>query len=108
MDDRDEQWLASFNAKAEGSSGSGGDAAAGQSPLRDSNVDNTMPPPSGGRPRREKGKEKEKEDKVLTPVYISEDNFEFIMGVLEKNAEDNVPMLHTVSRESTHQGGMEY
>jgi hypothetical protein len=31
-------------------------------------------------------------------VYISEDHFEFIMGVLEKNVEDNVPMLHTVSR----------
>lgn len=94
MDDKDMEWLTAFNAKAEGGSGEN----AAQSPLKDSKVDNTMPPPSSlGRPRREKGKEKEKEEKVLTPVFISEDVFEYIMGVLEKHTEDNVPMLHTVS-----------
>jgi len=93
MDDRDEEWLTAFNAKAEGGSGE-----STLSPLKDSKVDNAMPPPpSLGRPKREKGKEKEKEEKVLTPINISEDVFEFIMGMLEKNAEDNVPMLHTVS-----------
>lgn len=95
MDDRDEEWLTAFNAKAEGGSG---ETTTTQSPLKDSKADNAMPPPpSLGRPKREKGKEREKEDKVLSPINITEDIFEFIMGVLEKNAEDNVPMLHTVS-----------
>jgi enhancer of polycomb-like protein len=31
-------------------------------------------------------------------VFISEDVFEYIMGVLEKHAEEKVPMLHTASR----------
>jgi hypothetical protein len=54
MDDRDLQWLAAFNSKAEGGSGE-----QAQSPLKDSKAENAMPPPSSvGRPKREKGKEK--------------------------------------------------
>lgn len=91
MDDKDVLWLTNFNSKAEGGSGE----QVG-SPLKDSKADNSMPPPpTVGRPKREKGKEKEKE--TPAPVYISEDVFEYIMGVLEKHAEEKVPMLHTVS-----------
>ena len=86
MDDEDIRWLTGFNAKAEGSSGE-----TAQSPLRESTGQNQMPP----RPSRNKGKEREKE--TPAPVFIAEDTFEYIMGVLEKNVEDNVPMLHTVS-----------
>ena len=99
MDDRDEAWLTAFNAKAEGGSGENGSNGSAQSPLKESKAENAMPPPPTiGRPRREKGKEKDKEEKPHSPVFISEDVFEYIMGVLEKHTEDNVPMLHTVSR----------
>ncbi len=90
MDDEDERWLTAFNAKAEGPSGD-----PVQSPLRESHGQNRMPPPSAGRPSRNKGKDREKE--TPAPVFIFEDTFEYVMGVLEKHAEDSVPMLHTVS-----------
>ena len=89
MDDEDFRWLAAFNAKAEGSSG---DPA--QSPIRDGQGHGQMQPPSAGRPSRNKGKEREKG--TPAPVFISEDKFEFVMGVIEKYVEENVPMLHTV------------
>jgi len=97
LDDEDLEWLRGFNSKAEGSSGSGD---VGASPLREKVGENTMPPPAG-RPSRGKGKEKEK-DGPAPPVFISEDTFEYIMGVLEKNAADSVPMLHTVSSPSPY------
>ena len=90
MDDEDVRWLAGFNAKAEGSSGE-----PPQSPIRDGSGQGQMQPPSAGRPSRNKGKEREKGTPAL--VFISEDTFEFVMGVLEKYVEDNVSMLHTVS-----------
>ena len=90
MNDEDVRWLTAFNARAEGASG---DPA--QSPVRESQGQNQMPPPSAGRPSRNKGKEREKE--TPSPIFISEDTFEFVMGVFEKHAEDTVPMLHTVS-----------
>jgi enhancer of polycomb-like protein len=100
-DDEDLVWLKGFNLKAEGSSGGDGASGSGsgsiaQSPLRESRSgENAMFPP--GRPSRGKGKEREK-DGPAPPVYISEDTFEYVMGVLEKNAEDSVPTLHTVGR----------
>ena len=95
MDDEDETWLTTFNSKAEGTS-----RDQTQSPLRETKAENTMgPPPSVGRPRREKGKEKEKEkeNNPPAPLHISEDLFEYVMGVLEKYTEEAVPTLHTVS-----------
>ncbi|WVR06584.1 hypothetical protein IAU60_003616 [Kwoniella sp. DSM 27419] len=96
MDDRDVKWLSEFNAKAEGSSGANGDVKPSpQTPIKDGQGGNT--PASGGRGMRVKGKEKEKDkgDGVPTHLFIGEDTFEYIMGVLEKYAEDSVPMLHT-------------
>jgi enhancer of polycomb-like protein len=95
LDDEDLIWLRGFNAKAEGSSGGESSMGVALSPLRESRGDNSMPPPSLGRPSRGKGKEKEKEGPA-PPVFISEDTFEYVMGVLEKHAEDAVPTLHTV------------
>lgn len=87
MDDEDMRWLNGFNSKAEGGSGSsatanGGGADAGS--------------PLNGRERRIKGKDREKE--APTTLTISEDVFEYVMGMMEKFTEDTVPMLHTVSR----------
>ncbi|WRT68052.1 uncharacterized protein IL334_005027 [Kwoniella shivajii] len=118
MDDKDYKWLNEFNSKAEGSSGTtanghGSTSVNGhtngetknigngnpQTPLKENHVTNnqSQAPTSAGRGMRAKGKEKEKEknDNVPTPLFISEDTFEYIMGVLEKYAEDSVPMLHT-------------
>ena len=98
MDDADEKWLKTFNGKAEGGSGDGG-ANASPSPLKDrADYGNSMGPPlSAGRPSRGKGKEKEDKPQLPpTPIFISEGTFEFIMGILEKHAEDSAPMLHTV------------
>lgn len=80
MDDADERWLNDFNSKAEGSSG-------------DVKSDKEQ-----GRGMRVKGKDKEKEKgDAPAPFVISEDMFEYIMGVFEKYTEENAPMLHTVS-----------
>lgn len=92
MDDDDIQWLTSFNAKAEGSSGGGAEGAA--SPAVNGHNNGTTP--NQGRGMRVKGKEREKAE-TPAPLCISEDTFEFVMGVLEKHAEDTIPMLHTVS-----------
>ena len=89
MDEDDEKWLTGFNAKAEG--GSGTEHAT--SPLRESTTPN-------GRERRTKGKDKEKDkerETPLTTLSISEDTFEYVMGMMEKYVEDEIPMLHTVS-----------
>nr|XP_031864462.1 uncharacterized protein CI109_000376 [Kwoniella shandongensis]KAA5531534.1 hypothetical protein CI109_000376 [Kwoniella shandongensis] len=100
MDDKDVKWLNEFNAKAEGSSGgeANGTVAASspQTPLKESQQGGNQPP-SAGRGMRAKGKEKEKEknESAPAPLFISEDTFEYIMGVFEKYAEDSVPMLHT-------------
>lgn len=92
MDDEDEKWLADFNGKQQG--GSGGDP--GMSPKEGKeNV-----PMSAGRERRGKGKDKEKDKEVAAPpppLVIAEEVFEFVMGILEKYVEDEVPTLHTVS-----------
>ncbi|WVW84986.1 hypothetical protein I302_107022 [Kwoniella bestiolae CBS 10118] len=103
MDDKDCKWLNEFNSKQEGSSGSStttnGDHkpsvnGSPSTPLKEST---NQPPSSAGRGMRAKGKEKEKEknEGLPTSLFISEDTFEYIMGVLEKYAEDSVPMLHT-------------
>ncbi|ODO00149.1 hypothetical protein I350_06774 [Cryptococcus amylolentus CBS 6273] len=76
MDDADVKWLSDFNSKAEGSSGE------------------VKSEKEQGRGLRAKGKEKEKGD-APPPLSISEDVFEYIMGVFDKYTEDNVPMLHT-------------
>ncbi|OCF37306.1 hypothetical protein I316_01215 [Kwoniella heveanensis BCC8398] len=95
MDDKDVKWLNEFNAKAEGSSGANGDANAKGSPQTSKDGSNASQSPSIGRGMRAKGKEKEKSDNIPTQLFISEDTFEYIMGVLEKFAEDSAPMLHT-------------
>jgi enhancer of polycomb-like protein len=77
MDDEDEAWLKEFNSKAEG-----GSASTPTSPVQ------------GRNERRTKGKEKEKGDGPSS-LFITEDTYEYIMGVLEKHTEDTVPMLHT-------------
>lgn len=93
MDEEDEKWLTGFNSKAEG--GSGSEPAA--SPLRETSSQN-QPPVSAGRERRMKGKDKEKEKEAPpSPLHISEDLFEYVMGVLEKYVDDTIPSLHTVS-----------
>ncbi|WVQ65343.1 uncharacterized protein L199_003519 [Kwoniella botswanensis] len=95
MDDKDYKWLNEFNSKQEGSSGT---ANSPQTPLKEfTNGNQPQPPTSAGRGMRAKGKEKEKDkhDGIPTSLFISEDTFEYIMGVLEKYAEDSVPMLHT-------------
>lgn len=107
MDEEDEKWLTTFNSKAEGGSGSGGGSGAGEgassapvavnSPLRETSGHN-QPPNSTGRERRQKGKDKEREKEAPpSALFISEDLFEYVMGMLEKYTEDTVPMLHTVS-----------
>jgi enhancer of polycomb-like protein len=94
MDEDDEKWLNAFNAKAEGGSGGGGDTVS--SPLRETSGHNQ--PISAGRERRIKGKEREKERETpITSLSISEDIFEYVMGMMEKYVEDTIPMLHTVS-----------
>lgn len=100
MDEDDEVWLTGFNSKAEGGSGgagagSGPGSEAVSSPLRETSGHNQAPP-SAGRERRMKGKDKEK-DSLPSPVYISEDIFEYVMGMLEKFVDDTIPALHTVS-----------
>jgi enhancer of polycomb-like protein len=95
MDEEDEKWLNAFNAKAEGASGGAGTETV-SSPLRETSGHNQ--PLSAGRERRIKGKDREREkDAPLTSLSISEDIFEYVMGMLEKYAEDTIPMLHTVS-----------
>ncbi|WWC71031.1 uncharacterized protein I206_104984 [Kwoniella pini CBS 10737] len=97
MDDKDYKWLNEFNSKQEGSSGSTATATSPQTPFKETNGNAPNHTPSAGRGMRAKGKEKEKDksDGVPTSLFISEDTFEYIMGVLEKYAEDSVPMLHT-------------
>ena len=90
MDDDDTEWLNSFNAKAEGSSGT---ANAEGSPLKETSQNQ---PASASRERRNP-KGKDKEEKAPTPISINPDTFEYVMGVMEKYAEDRVPTLHTVS-----------
>lgn len=51
----------------------------------------------GGRPVRGKGKDKEKTE-GNGPIKMSEDLFEYIMGMMELWTEKNVPMLHTVRK----------
>ncbi|WWC88395.1 uncharacterized protein L201_003306 [Kwoniella dendrophila CBS 6074] len=100
MDDKDFKWLNEFNSKQEGTSGTSSSTTTNgdhklngspQTPLKETNGT------TAGRGMRAKGKEKEKDknDGLPTSLSISEDTFEYIMGVLEKYAEDSVPMLHT-------------
>lgn len=99
MDEEDETWLTGFNSKAEG--GSGGNESVVASPLRETGGHNQAPV-SAGRERRMKGKDKEKEkESAPSPVYISEDLFEYVMGMLEKFVDDMIPTLHTVSTKSS-------
>ena len=106
MDDEDERWLADFNGKQQGGSGSGGvgnGADPGASPVREKEGKENVPV-SAGRERRGKGKDKEKEREQAAPpppLVITEEAFEYVMGVLEKYTDDNVPTLHTVSSDHT-------
>lgn len=93
MDDEDVEWLNCFNSKAEGSSGIGGDGSL-TSPATNGHA-NGNGHTSQGRPVRIKGKEREKAE-TPAPLFIPEDVFEYVMGVLEKHVEDSFPALHTV------------
>jgi enhancer of polycomb-like protein len=88
MDERDEAWLSEFNSKQEGTS------SVKQEPYANG-------APNGKETgKSKKGKEKDrKDDKEGTgALKISEDVFEYVMGMLEHWTEKNVPMLHTVCR----------
>lgn len=78
LDEHDDEWLKENNrlARGEGTSANGAAGAAGLN--------------GAARP---KGKEKEE---VVVPV-ISEDDFELVMGLMEKWTDEKLPTLHTVS-----------
>lgn len=82
MDERDEAWLHEFNSKEEGTSGVKQETAGGNA-----------------KSAKSRGKEKDKKDdkEGTGALKISEDVFEYVMGMLELWTEKNVPMLHTVS-----------
>lgn len=86
MDERDEAWLREFNSKQEGSS------SVKQESFANGNVNGKESAKS------KKGKEKDKKDEKegTGALKISEDVFEYVMGMLEHWIEKNVPMLHTV------------
>jgi enhancer of polycomb-like protein len=83
MDERDEVWLNEFNSKEEGTSG------VKQEP----NVNGAH----GNNAKSAKSRGKEKDKEGTGALKISEDVFEYVMGMLELWTEKNVPMLHTVS-----------
>lgn len=91
MDERDEVWLNEFNSKEEGTS----------SVKQEPNANGTANGNHGvnGKSAKSKGKEKDKKDDKdgTGALKISEDIFEYVMGMLELWTEKNVPMLHTVS-----------
>lgn len=95
MDDEDEKWLSDFNGKQQGGSGSSGQV---DSPAREGKEN--VVPVSASRERRGKGKDREKDkDAIQTPpppLVITEDAFEFVMGMLEKYADEVTPPIHTV------------
>lgn len=88
MDERDEAWLNEFNSKEEGTSG-----------VKQEPNSNGTPNGNNTKSAKSRGKEKDKKaDKEGTgALKISEDVFEYVMGMLELWTEKNVPMLHTVS-----------
>ena len=76
MDERDATWLEQHNqqARGEGTSASGGSAQTS--------------------PRRSSKKGKEPED--FSPIVMTEDEFELVMGLFEKYTSDHLPYLHLV------------
>ncbi len=77
MDERDTAWLEQHNqlARGEGTSASGGGSAQTS-------------------PRRSSKKGKEPED--FSPIVMTEDEFELVMGLFEKYTSDHLPYLHLV------------
>jgi enhancer of polycomb-like protein len=77
MDERDASWLEQHNqhARGEGTSTSGGGSAQTS-------------------PRRSSKKGKEPED--FSPIAMTEDEFELVMGLFEKYTSDHLPYLHLV------------
>lgn len=88
MDERDEEWLKEFNAKQEGSS------SVKQEPY----ANGTSNGKDGGKSKKGKEKDKKDDKEGTGALKISEDVFEYVMGMLELWTEKNVPMLHTVCR----------
>jgi len=76
MDERDSDWLEKNNKSAKGEGPS-------------SRVEAT--------PNRRGTKARGKEPEPPAATVITEDEFELIMGVFEKLADDKVPFLHLVS-----------
>lgn len=82
MDERDAEWLDKMNQEARGEGTSSQTAANGGTSTR------------GNLHRSAKAKGKEAE--ASTPIAMSEDDFELVMGLFEKVTHDNTPFLHVV------------
>ncbi|KAJ9101765.1 hypothetical protein QFC21_003104 [Naganishia friedmannii] len=89
MDERDMSWLHEFNSKEEGTS------SVKQEPKTNGSTNGKEG--TNGKSAKSKGKERDKkEDKDgMAALKISDDLFEYIMGMLELWTEKNIPMLHT-------------
>lgn len=85
MDERDQDWLEKNNQE---SRGEGTSAQASVSPSGTTTR-------SGASHRSSKSRGKEPE--MNTPVTMSEEEFELVMGIFEKITHDNTPFLHVVS-----------
>ena len=81
MDDRDAEWLEKNNQEARGEGTSQQTASSGATTR-------------GNLHRSAKAKGKEAESS--TPVAMTEDEFELVMGLFEKITHDNTPFLHVV------------
>ena len=77
MDERDAAWLEQHNQQARGE----GTSASGSGSAQTS-------------PRRSSKKGKEPED--FSPIAMTEDEFELVMGLFEKYTSDHLPYLHLV------------
>ncbi|KAM0747125.1 hypothetical protein T439DRAFT_106245 [Meredithblackwellia eburnea MCA 4105] len=109
MDDEDEEWLEAFNktlaatSSAAGSSATNGGAAAAENGKPLDPVPNGSNTPAGGRGARDrKGKGKNLDDAssesgagaAVATGPISDDDFELVMQLMEKTAEEKAPMAH--------------
>jgi enhancer of polycomb-like protein len=80
MDERDKEWLDKNNEEARGE----GTSAQGALSI------------SGTRTSARSAKAKGKEPESFSPVIISEDEFELVIGIFEKVTHDRTEFLHHV------------
>lgn len=81
MDERDKEWLEKNNQGAKGEGTSTQSIAMFGATTR------------AARNAKSKGKEPE----FVHPVYMTEDEFELVMGIFEKDTDDRYPFLHVVN-----------